>query len=134
MRIEEESSLRVLHILTCIGSKGEFGGPLKVALEDSAALSTVTKQVVIFAGIKPHASLPIESGFKIYTRTVKPLSKKLPVSSLFNWKIPSDLFKHILKSDVVHIHFARDLIPIAASLISRVLNRRVIISSRNWLT
>ena len=133
MRIQEGSSLRVLHILTCIGSKGEFGGPLKVALEDSVALSTVTKHVVIFAGIRPDATPPTAIGFKIHVRTVKPLTRKLPVSSLFNWKIPSDLFKHICKSDVVHIHFARDLVPIAAFLISKVLGKRVVIQCHGMI-
>lgn len=130
---EAKSGLKILHILTCIGSKGEFGGPLKVALEDLSALSKLGHFAFLYSGIKSDANQPVIEGIQIQTRKVRPISSRVPVSSLFNWQIPIDLFKNIQKSDVVHIHYARDLIPITSVLMAQIIRKKYVIQCHGMI-
>jgi glycosyltransferase involved in cell wall biosynthesis len=115
-----KSSVSVLHVLTLSGRNGEYGGPVRVAREISKEFSKRGNKVEIFsgaiAGSEPISGTEIRESFIL----VKPLLRALPVSSLWSLKIVPQLWRKIAKSEIIHIHFARDLIPITAAIISRL--------------
>ena len=112
--------IKVLHLLTLNGRKGEYGGPVRVARELCDGLNNRGHQTHIFSGAllgsEPIPKIGLSESYVV----VKPLITKLPVSSLWSWKLIPSLAKLIRNSDVVHIHFARDLIPFLAAIISIV--------------
>lgn len=119
----ESPQLNILHILTLMGHKGEYGGPVRVAREICQELNTRGYKTHIFSGallgLEPKPS-PQQSESFVY---VKPLMQKLKMSSLWSWKLIPQLTKLIRKSDLVHIHFARDLVPFLAAFLSVILRR-----------
>ena len=74
-------------------------------------------KVSIFSGTlrdsEPLLSSSLDEGFV----AVSPLCERFPLSSLWSWKLIPELNRKIKEVDIVHIHFARDLIPITAAII-----------------
>ena len=118
-----EPRITVLHVLTLNGRNGEYGGPVRVARELCLELEKRDYATYIFSGARA-GSEPIQmAGLDESFVLVKPISKKLPVSSLWNWHLIKPLSKLIKHSNLVHIHFARDLIPFLAALISIIYRK-----------
>jgi glycosyltransferase involved in cell wall biosynthesis len=118
-----EPHSKVLHVLTLNGRNGEYGGPVRVARELCTELNKRGHETHIFSGVLS-GSTPIPmSGLSESFTLVKPITERLPVSSLWSWKIIKPLHKLIKDVDLVHIHFARDLIPFTAALISIILRK-----------
>jgi glycosyltransferase involved in cell wall biosynthesis len=120
---EVEPRNKVLHVLTLSGRNGEYGGPVRVARELCLELEKRDYATHIFSGARV-GSEPIQmAGLDESFVLVKPISKKLPVSSLWSWHLIKPLSKLIKSSDLVHIHFARDLIPFSAALLSIIYRK-----------
>ena len=120
---EVEPRNKVLHVLTLNGRNGEYGGPVRVARELCLELEKREYATHIFSGALA-GSEPIQmAGLVESFILVKPISEKLPVSSLWNWHLIKPLSKLIKSSDLVHIHFARDLIPFSATLLSIIYRK-----------
>ena len=116
-------SLKILHVLTLNGRNGEYGGPVSVAREICAELNARGHQTQIFSGALLGSEPIAQDGLNESYLIVEPISQKLKISSLWNWKIVGELSEKIKKADIVHIHFARDLIPLAAALLCVLLRR-----------
>jgi glycosyltransferase involved in cell wall biosynthesis len=105
------------------GRNGEYGGPVSVAREICAELNARGHQTQIFSGALLGSEPIAQDGLNESYLIVEPISQKLKISSLWNWKIVGELSEKIKKADIVHIHFARDLIPLAAALLCVLLRR-----------
>ena len=124
--------LNILHVLTLNGRNGEYGGPVRVARELCKELSTRGHQTTIFSGAIRGSEPISEHGCVENFHHVKPILRLLPISTLWNWRILQPLTKEIRKADLVHIHFARELIPFATAIIS-LLNRKPFIAQTHGM-
>ena len=109
--------LNILHVLTLSGSKGEYGGPNKVARELCVELQKKNHTVEILTGAVSGSEPTPDQYLNEEFILVKPLTNNLPTSSLWSRNLFKKLRIKILLADIVHIHFARDLIPILAAMI-----------------
>lgn len=116
-------SLKVLHVLTLNGRNGEYGGPVRVARELCAELNRRGHETHIFSGALRGSEPIAQEGLNESYLIVNPLSKRFKVSSLWSWKIVRELKEKIKNADIVHIHFARDLIPFTAALLSILMRK-----------
>jgi glycosyltransferase involved in cell wall biosynthesis len=112
--------MKFLQIITLLGASGEYGGPLKVAREISAGLGEVGHTSLILAGTKSGPTIKTSGEL---TEKVRPIVRNYDPSSLISIKFIGSALKRISQSDVVHIHFARDLIPISSALICIVFRK-----------
>lgn len=110
--------LRILHVLTLNGKNGEYGGPVRVAREMCTELNKRGFSTQIFSGSLKNSEPITTPGLKESYIFVKPLLKQFPISSLWNLKLGKALYEVIKDSDIVHIHFARDLISYFTAIIS----------------
>jgi glycosyltransferase involved in cell wall biosynthesis len=126
------SQLNILHVLTLNGRNGEYGGPVRVARELCTELNSRGHVTHIFSGAlrdsEPNPKYGLAESFVL----VKPILKKLPVSTLWSWALLSPLAKQIKKADIVHIHFARDLVPFLAAFLS-ILNRKPFVTQTHGM-
>lgn len=124
--------LTILHVLTLSGRNGEYGGPVRVARELCGELNRRGHATQIFSGAlkgsEPTSSLGQTESFTL----VKPLTKRLATSSLWSWKLPKKLAKLIKESDLVHIHFGRDLISFLAALIC-IINQKSFVAQTHGM-
>ncbi len=133
--------LSILHILTLNGRNGEYGGPVKVARELCAELNSIGHSTHIFSGALEESQPIPRAGISEEFILVKPLLNKFPVSTLWSWKLIKAIDLQIRRNNIVHIHFARDLIPFLAAVISiwrkkpyLTQTHGMIISNRRWST
>jgi glycosyltransferase involved in cell wall biosynthesis len=110
--------LSILHVLTLNGRNGEYGGPVRVARELCTELNSRGHATHIFSGAREGSEPIPRSGLSESFILVKPISTRLAVSSLWSWRLIKPLNKLITNADVVHIHFARDLIPFLSAFIA----------------
>jgi glycosyltransferase involved in cell wall biosynthesis len=120
---ESKSLLMVLHVLTLNGRNGEYGGPVRVARELCTELNSRRHSTHIFSGGLEGSEPTPKPGLVESYALVKPITRKLALSSLWSWKLVKLLNQLIKKSDIVHIHFARDLISFLAAFLSAVQNK-----------
>jgi glycosyltransferase involved in cell wall biosynthesis len=129
----EITRLNILHVLTLNGRNGEYGGPVRVAREICQELKSRGHNPHIFSGalkgIEPTSNTELSESFVC----VKPITQKLKISSLWSWKLIPVLKQLISKSDIVHIHFARDLIPFLAALIAIILRKPFITQTHGMI-
>ena len=128
----DSSKLSILHVLTLNGRNGEYGGPVRVARELCTELNSRGNSTHIFSGVRRGSEPTPWSGLSESYVLVKPIFRKLAVSSLWSWKLIKPLNKLIKSSDIVHIHFARDLIPFLAGLIS-ILHKKPFIAQTHGM-
>jgi glycosyltransferase involved in cell wall biosynthesis len=125
-RKQDQGTLSVLHVLTLNTRNGEYGGPVRVARETCTELKLMGHDVKIFSGtlknLEPDVILDLNES---YVR-VSPIWSKYPISSLWSWHIIPELYRKIRDSDIVHIHFARDLVSLFAAIICLFQRKRFV--------
>jgi glycosyltransferase involved in cell wall biosynthesis len=110
-------SLRILHVLTLNGASGEYGGPNRVASELCMNLKKRGHRVQIFTGVQSNSVPALNQDLEESYEYVKPLSKYFLVSSLWSKNLPKKISRLVNEVDLVHIHFARDLIPVLTAFV-----------------
>lgn len=132
-RSNSQDCLRVLHVLTLNTNDGRYGGPASVALELCEQLGQSGVLASIFSGTirnhEPEKSNNVECSFV----HVKPLLKALPVSSLWSWRLVPELNSRMKEVQLVHIHFARDLVSICAALIAIARKKSFIVQTHGMV-
>lgn len=126
-------NLRVLHILTLSSRNGDYGGPVRVARELCRELSTRGIQTEIFSGaLKGNEPVPFEGLNESYVY-VNSITRFYPLSTLWSWKLIFSLNQRIKHSDLVHIHFARDLISFTAALLCLLYRKKYVTQSHGMI-
>lgn len=129
----DSPKLSILHVLTLNGSNGEYGGPVRVARELCQELNSRGHKTHIFSGAllgsEPTPNPELSESFIL----VKPITQKLKVSSLWSWKLIPPLKHLIRKSDVIHIHFARDLVPFLTAFLAVILRKPFITQTHGMI-
>ena len=121
-------------MLTLNGPNGEYGGPVTVARELCSELNRKGHQTHIISGARKGSEPSEAKGLNESFVLVRSLSSKFPVSSLWSWKLLKGLLKEIRKADVVHIHFARDLIPVVAAIICIFKRKRFVLQTHGMIS
>jgi len=109
--------MRVLQVVSLLSPDGAFGGPARVALNQSAELKRQSHQVTLAAGTRGYKVAPVESDgvpLKLFEiRNVLPLMgfSGMTAPGLVRW-----IRANLKDFDVLHIHLGRDLtvMPVAA--------------------
>lgn len=113
--------MRVLQIVALITPDGAYGGPVRVAVNQSLALAEAGHQVQLIAGARGFGGdLPtrfMDCPVTLFAaRTIVPGTgfAGLTSAALLRW-----LTANVREFDVVHVHLARDLITLPAAAIAR---------------
>jgi len=110
--------MRILQVATLFSPDGQYGGPTRVALNQSAELASRGHEVTIAGAARGYAKLPDQlNGIpaKLFA------AKSILGRSGFAWTYAPGLTAWVrgnwTEFDTVHVHFARDLVvmPVAAS-------------------
>jgi glycosyltransferase involved in cell wall biosynthesis len=105
---------------------------VRVARELCSELNSRGHTTHIFSGARKGSEPIPKSGLAESFVLLKPILKRLSVSSLWSWKLIRPLNRLIKNADVVHIHFARDLVPILAASLS-ILNKKPFVTQTHGM-
>jgi glycosyltransferase involved in cell wall biosynthesis len=112
--------MRILSVVTLITPDGAYGGPVRVAINQAAALTELGHEVTLTAAVRGFSEPPTEmNGVPIRlfpARTLLPGTgfAGLAAPGMLRW-----LRTAISEFDVAHIHAARDLVTLPAAAIAR---------------
>jgi glycosyltransferase involved in cell wall biosynthesis len=115
--------MKVLHILTLTGKAGEYGGPNQVARNQCFELLKRQCEVTIVSGYLENSAPSVTPIINEKFEKVQQITKKFPYSALYSLKIFRRLLLEIRRNQIVHIHFARDLIPMSAAAMCLLLKK-----------
>lgn len=125
-------STKILQILTLVNGKGVYGGPVRVAMELADEFSRRNIENRIVAGqLRNDDFLSEDSRFVGFT--VRPVLRNLPFSSLFGLRFLDVARAEIKKAEIIHVHFARDLIPLISTMIALLKGKIIILHTHGML-
>ena len=115
--------MRIIHVLTLVTPDGEYGGPLRVALNQVAGLRAAGHEVILAAGAQGFGR-DLPSRYAGVDVTLFPAYQALPgtgFAGLVSPGLTRFLHRWGATADVAHVHLARDLtgLPAALTLQSR---------------
>lgn len=113
--------MRILHVATLVSPDGAFGGPVRVASNQCAALREAGYDVRIAAGSRGFSGpAPSElDGTPLHSFPARMVLPGVGFSALTSPRMIRWLQRAIPSADVVHVHVARDLVTLPAALIAR---------------
>ncbi|MFP7834825.1 glycosyltransferase [Marisediminicola sp. LYQ134] len=104
-------------MVTYISPDGAFGGPVTVALAQSAALAKLGHDVTVFAG-SPDDEV-VESTLHGFVQKLFParmIASPLGFASMHARGLTRYLSRHATQFDIAHVHMARDLVTLPAAM------------------
>lgn len=116
--------MKIAQIVTLVSPDGAYGGPLRVAVNQSQSLIDLGHEVVIFAGYRGYGQAPTE-----IQGVPTALSKSINIipfsgfAGTFSLPMILLLRRQLSDFDIIHIHMARDLITLPAAAISKLLSQ-----------
>lgn len=127
--------MRILHILTLVTPEGSFGGPLRVAVNQLAALREDGHEVLLAAGAKDfdgplpdeYEGVPVRL-FRVHEAVPGTGFAGLAAPSMLPW-----LARWARSADVVHVHLARDLVTLPAAVALAVLRVPYIVQTHGMV-
>lgn len=112
--------MRILQVVSLLSADGAFGGPARVAINQSAELRRQGHDVVLAAGVRGYETPPAE--VEGVTLRLFAARQALPFLGFPGMTAPglAQWFQtHAREFDVVHIHFGRDLMVIPVAVLAR---------------
>jgi glycosyltransferase involved in cell wall biosynthesis len=112
--------MRILQVVSLLSADGAFGGPARVAINQSAELRRQGHDVVLAAGTRGYETPPTE--IEGVSLRLFPARTALPFVGFPGMTAPglARWFRtHAHEFDVVHIHFGRDLMVIPVAVLAR---------------
>jgi glycosyltransferase involved in cell wall biosynthesis len=115
--------VRILQVVPYLSSDGAFGGPVSVAVEQTAALAGLGHRVALLAGWDGRVRPAVDG---VALRLVRAVRGRLPLSAVLAPGVPLAILAARRHVDVVHLHAGRDLVSLTAMLALRG-HRRVVL-------
>ncbi|SDQ97390.1 glycosyltransferase [Microbacterium sp. cf332] len=113
--------MRVLAVVTLVSPHGEYGGPVRVALNQLAALRDRGHDVVLAGAARGYDIVPDEvDGIPARLYPARALVPGIGFAGIGSPGLLAALRRHATEFDVVHVHAARDLVTLPAARIAQV--------------
>lgn len=126
--------MKIVQVVTLVSPDGAYGGPVRVAQNQSMELSHRGHQVQVFAGARGAVD-GAYFGPGVRTRLFKAL-RIIPGTGFAGLCAPSMLppLRRTLKdADVVHLHLARDLVMLPAALLCLIRRTPFVVQTHGMI-
>lgn len=112
--------MRVLAIVTLVSPHGEYGGPVRVAVNQLAALHDLGHDVVLAGSARGYDTIPTEvDGVPARLYPARTIVPGIGFAGVGSPALLRALRRHVGEFDVVHVHAARDLVTLPAARIAQ---------------
>lgn len=127
--------MKILHVVTLVSPDNAYGGPLRVAVNQARALIELGHDVTVVAGARGYDDLDEIriAGVRIQGFPVKSISKHFGFAGLHSPALRGWLQERLSTFDVVHIHFARDMVAIPAARAARNSRRPYVLQTHGMV-
>ena len=122
---------RILHVINDVSADMRYGGPAMNCLRHSKFLESENYNVTVW-GTYTGSPLVFDGNSKVFRKN-RVYFPKYRFTFQFSFSNVFSLFKSIKKSDIVHVHFAREINLVLASLISIFLNKKLVLQTHGMI-
>nr|WP_276609785.1 glycosyltransferase [Arthrobacter silviterrae] len=122
-------------MVTLVTPDGAFGGPVRVAVNQSRELINRGHDVTVVAGTEGYiTALPTEvDGVPVKLFPVRRILPRAGFAGFFSAKFILWLVRNISSFDVVHVHLARDLVTSPGALVALIFGKRMFVQSHGMI-
>ncbi|BDZ39259.1 glycosyltransferase [Microbacterium suwonense] len=127
--------MKILGVVTLVSPDGEYGGPLRVAVNQLRELADRGHDVVLSGSCRGYGGSPPTQIEGIPTRLF-PARTVLPGTGFAGLTSPGllrGLRAHVREFDVVHVHAARDLVTLPAARIAQRAGVRTVLQTHGMI-
>lgn len=127
--------MRILHIISYVSPDGAYGGPLRVALNQSKSLSSKGHDVVM-VGAAGDFNGPFPShyaGQRARLYKAYKIVPKLGFSGIFSPRLLTSMVSAYKKADIVHVHVARDLVSLPAAALVLLARKPLVVQTHGMI-
>ncbi|WP_411194562.1 glycosyltransferase [Rhodococcus jostii] len=124
--------MKIVHVVTYISEKNEFGGPVSVALTQLRALQERGHTVRLIAGWDGVIDLS-ETGIDQRLVPVRRITSRSRFGGLFAPRVFLELVRALREGYVPHIHVARDLITLPSARILAALSKGYVLQPHGMI-
>jgi glycosyltransferase involved in cell wall biosynthesis len=108
--------MRILHVVTLFSPDGAYGGPVRVAMNQSSALRGRGHEVVVAAAATGYSTLPTElDGVPLHLFPMATAIPGIGFAGIYARGLSAWLRAHASEFEVVHVHLARDFVTLPAA-------------------
>jgi glycosyltransferase involved in cell wall biosynthesis len=127
--------VRILHLVTLVSRDGAYGGPVRVAINQTAELRRRGHDVHIAAGWRGEGPVPRTlDGTPAFLFRALPLVPRMRHSGLVSLGLIAWLARNIDRYDVIHIHAGRDLISTASMTLASLKRTNYVTQTHGMVT
>lgn len=127
--------MKILGVVTLVSPHGEYGGPLRVAVNQLRELADRGHDVVLAGSHRGYGSEPPAEIDGVPTRLF-PARTLLPGAGFAGLTSPGllrGLRSHVREFDVVHVHAARDLVTLPAARLAQRAGVRTVLQTHGMI-
>lgn len=127
---------RVLRVVTLASATGRYGGPFDTASRQASIAAELGHETTLLAGHLPGDRPANDQGHRYAKHfvQVRPLFNSKKFSDLVSLRLVCRLCRLVRNSDVLHISFSREFIPMLALVVGLLLRKKCIIQPHGMLT
>ncbi|OBB33351.1 hypothetical protein A5792_09345 [Mycolicibacterium peregrinum] len=125
----------VLHVVTLITPDGAYGGPVRVAFNQTRQLRAAGHRTLVAGAVRGYSKIPtVLDGVPVRLAKARRIIPKLGFSGLLAPALLRWMVRNRKSFDVIHVHLARDLITLPAAAIALILRKRLIVQTHGMIT
>lgn len=128
--------MRIIQVVTLVSPDGAYGGPVRVAVNQTKALLAAGHDVTLTAGARGFGrDLPDTfDGVPVKLFHARPLVPQLGFSGVAAPKLQAWLRRELTSADVMHVHMGRDLITLPSALSASRLDVPYVLQTHGMIT
>lgn len=128
--------MKVLRVVTLASATGRYGGPFDTACSQTRLVASSGRfRIKLLAGALPHdAPLWESQAFEYQFPVVYRLFGKRSFVACISWRFAIRLLREVRAADIVHVSFARELIPLLAGCLTIFQGKRLVLQPHGMLT
>lgn len=127
--------MKILGVVTLVSPLGEYGGPVRVAVNQLRELAARGHEVVLAGGARGYDG-PLPDRIEGLPARLFPVRTVLPGAGFAGLTSPgllAGLRAHVREFDAVHVHAARDLITLPAARIAQRAGVRTVLQTHGMI-
>ncbi|MGH3310001.1 MAG: glycosyltransferase [Streptomyces sp.] len=126
--------MKVAHVVTLVSDGGAYGGPVSVATAQLGELAARGHRTVLLSLWRGRAAVPHSwDGVPLRARRARALVPGTGFLGLLNPRLLTDLWHHLGRADLVHVHAGRDLVSLSALAVAALRRRPLVVQTHGMV-
>lgn len=126
----------MLRVVTLASATGKYGGPFDTAVSQSRLTSGElgTRTTFLAGHLRNDAPVLDSTALDVVVRPVRKIAGVAGFATCISWRICLELVRQVRRADLVHVSYARELIPLLAAGLAIGFRKPLVVQPHGMLT